>query len=197
MLDAIFHLVIATSLLLGSPGPAPLALAATGATFGVRKGTPFLLGILAGLLVVTMGSALGVAGLIASLPMLESSLKILGMAYFIYIAYKISSAPVLSDSLGFDSPSFIDGFILNLVNPKAYAALFALFSQYLVPLDDPLERYLMTGLICLLVATLVDSLWLCMGRLLKPVFTRPNQARIVRAVFAILMLFVVISAFTR
>lgn len=42
MLESIVSLIAATGLLLGSPGPAPLALAATGATFGIRRGAPFL-----------------------------------------------------------------------------------------------------------------------------------------------------------
>ncbi len=193
MFDGIFQLVIATSLLLGSPGPAPLALAATGTTVGVRKGMPFLLGVLAGLLMVTVGVALGLAGLIASSPRLSYFLQILGMAYFLYVAYKIASAPVLSDSSGSNPPCFKDGFILNLINPKAYAALFALFSQHLVPYDSQLESYLVTGFICLLVATFVDLVWLCLGGVLKPIFINPTRALAVRVVFAILILFVVLN----
>lgn len=37
MLESIVSLIVATLLLLGSPGPVPLALAATGATYGFRK----------------------------------------------------------------------------------------------------------------------------------------------------------------
>lgn len=39
-------LIIMTLLLLGSPGPAPIALAATGATAGVKNGLPFFADIM-------------------------------------------------------------------------------------------------------------------------------------------------------
>lgn len=57
MLESIVSLIAATGLLLGSPGPAPLALAATGATFGIRRGAPFLAGILLGLSVAIIGAS--------------------------------------------------------------------------------------------------------------------------------------------
>ncbi len=43
MVESIVALITASALLLGSPGPAPLALAATGATYGIKGGIPFLL----------------------------------------------------------------------------------------------------------------------------------------------------------
>ena len=68
MLEAVSSLVVATMLLLGSPGPATLALAATGAVFGFRGGTPFLIGILSGLAVaIVLGSA-GIVALFEAFP---------------------------------------------------------------------------------------------------------------------------------
>jgi len=46
MTESVLALIIATSVLLGSPGPAPLALAATSATFGIKNSLPFYFGIL-------------------------------------------------------------------------------------------------------------------------------------------------------
>ena len=54
--------------------------------------------------------------------------------YICYLVWKIATAPVLdiqSASPG-DSPGLRDGFILNLINPKAYAAFLSLFSQFLL-----------------------------------------------------------------
>ena len=38
MIEAITTLALTTALLLGSPGPAPLALAGVGASFGFKQG---------------------------------------------------------------------------------------------------------------------------------------------------------------
>ncbi|WP_260865170.1 hypothetical protein [Shewanella sp. KCT] len=40
----------------------------------------------------------------------------------------------------------------------------------------------------MLVATLVDSLWLIFGGLLRPLFSRPKAARALRIFFAVAML---------
>ena len=48
MIEALLTIAFTTAILLGSPGPAPIALAATGAAQGFTRGLPFLCGILLG-----------------------------------------------------------------------------------------------------------------------------------------------------
>ena len=194
MLDSFIVLITATALLLGSPGPAPLALAATGATFGVKKGIPFLTGILFGLSVAIIGATAGLAALFTQFPNFRLVCQLIGGAYISYVAYKIASAPIVTSQRAQAAPSFKDGFILNLLNPKAYAAFLAIFSQFLLPFSDTYVGYIITGLTCLAVATVVDTLWLIFGGLLRPVFSKPKQARVIRIVFAALMVIAVIYA---
>lgn len=194
MIESLFTLITATALLLGSPGPAPLALAATSASYGVRNSLPFLFGILAGLSFAIVGATIGLAALFSSFPSLRFACQVLGAMYIAYIAFKIATAPVVSDNASKLSPGFKDGFILNLLNPKAYAAFLAIFSQFLLPFDNSSIAYLMTGITCLLVAAVVDALWLLFGGALRPIFSRPTQARIVRIVFALLMIVAVLYA---
>ncbi len=196
MFESIISLSVATALLLGSPGPAPLAIAATGATYGTRKGIPFLVGILCGLLFAIIGATLGIVVLLNSFPDVRFILQVVGGLYIVYIAQKIARAPVLSSSNETGpKPSLLDGFILNLINPKAYAAFLAIFSQFLLPLKTQFSSYLATGLVCFLVAVIVDSAWLALGAFLRPIFESPNSARAIRVIFAILMVGAVIFAF--
>ncbi|MBU2178599.1 MAG: LysE family translocator [Gammaproteobacteria bacterium] len=194
MFEAFLSLITATTLLLGSPGPAPLALAATGATYGIKKGTPFLLGILLGLSCAIIGATAGLSALFTSFPEVKQVCQFIGAAYICYIAYKIATAPIVVNHAASEAPRFKDGFILNLLNPKAYAAFLAIFSQFLLPFTESMMGYLVTGLTCLAVASIVDLLWLCAGGILKPIFSHPTQARIIRRVFAVLMLGSVIYA---
>lgn len=195
MFESFLSLIIATALLLGSPGPAPLALAATGAAYGVKKGIPFLAGILFGLSVAIIGATVGLASLLSSFPNLRFICQVFGAMYICYIAFKIATAPIVSSNTSKFSPSFKDGFILNLLNPKAYAAFLAIFSQFLLPFTNSTVGYLVTGITCLLVAIVVDALWLFFGGALKPVFADPKQARAIRILFAGLMLATVVYVF--
>ena len=194
MNEALITLITTTALLLGSPGPAPLALAATGATFGAKKGLPFLFGILGGLTVAILGASIGLATLFVTYPTMKLVCQLIGAGYMVFIAYKIATAPTSIDSSSANAPRFKEGFILNLLNPKAYAAFLAIFSQFLLPLESTIASYTVTGLTCLLVAALVDIIWLLFGSILKPIFSRPTHARIIRIIFAIAMLAAVFYA---
>ena len=159
MYESLISLVVATALLLGSPGPAPLALAGVGATFGIKPGLPFLTGILLGLAVAIVGATLGLSTLFSAFPDVNLAVQIAGALYILYVAQKIARAPVIAvnDAASQTAPRLIDGFILNLLNPKAYAAFFALFSQFILPLEGALLSHVATGIVCFLVAVVVDA----------------------------------------
>lgn len=200
MLEAISSLIIAATLLLGSPGPVPIALAGIGGVFGVGRGLPFLFGILAGLAVaISVGSA-GVAALFAAVPESRIVLGVLGGLYIAYIAIKIASAPVGPGDLGdlgveAAPPSFRDGFVLNLLNPKAYAAFLALFSQFLLPFSTSLASTLVTAVVILFVAFVVDAIWLMLGGLLAPVFQSARYGRLLRILMGVMMVLAVAYGF--
>ncbi|PCJ17544.1 MAG: lysine transporter LysE [SAR86 cluster bacterium] len=197
MTEALISLLITTILLLGSPGPATLALAATGATVGFRRGTPFLFGILLGLLVAITGAAVGLASLFTNYSELRVIAQVLGGLYIVYIALKIATSPIIDigNAQASTVPRFRDGFILNLLNVKAYAVFLAVFSQFLLPFDQTILAYVSTGFVCIVVATTVDIIWLWFGSVIAPFFTRPREARILRIVFAVLMVSAVAFVF--
>jgi len=196
--ESLISLIVTTALLLGSPGPATLALAATGATVGFRRGSAFLAGILVGLCVAIAGAAIGIASFLAKFGQLKIIMQVIGALYIIYIAIKIATSPVIdqTSSNAAQAPKFRDGFILNLLNVKAYAAFFAIFSGFLLPLDNAATSYFFTGLVCILVATFVDVIWLWFGSAISPFFSKPCEARILRVIFAVLMILAVAFVLT-
>ena len=192
MFDAYLTLVMATFLLLGSPGPAPLALAATGATFGIREGTPFLGGILLGLAVAIFAATLGMATLFSLYPQGKIICQVIGAIYILYIAFKVATAPVGANASASSAPRFFDGFILNLVNPKVYAVFLAIYAQFLLPYSNEIWAHVMTGIVCFLVAVVVDCLWLALGGGLKVLFNHNVYARVIRIFMAALMVLAVL-----
>jgi len=191
MIEAIITLTVASGILLGSPGPATLSLAAVGATFGVRVGTPYLAGILMGLFCAMMGAVFGIAAIFTQWPQAEKIVQLLGASYLMYVAYRIATAPVLGDSdfAKHKAPGLRDGFVLNLLNPKAYAAFFVLFSQFLLPLKELSTQYMATSLIVFAVAVIVDSIWLAIGSGIRSIFANPRSARTTRILFALSIVF--------
>lgn len=189
MIEAFLSLMITTTLLLGSPGPATLSLAATGAAVGFRRGYPFLVGIIAGLTVAISAAGVGLASLFSNFDELRMAAQFAGAFYIVYLALKIASSPVAadrSDSIKND-PKFRDGFVLNILNVKAYAVFLAVFSGFLLPFDSVFLGYVVTGMVCIVVATFVDTAWLWFGGAIRHLFAEPRSARLLRVFFAALM----------
>jgi threonine/homoserine/homoserine lactone efflux protein len=188
--------VLAGFALTGSPGPATLGLAAAGAAFGVRRSLVLVSGIIIGVLVVLLVTASGLTGLVLAQPGLGPAVKLLAAGYMVYLASRIAAAPPLAEQRGGGRrPSFLTGIFLGLGNPKAYAAMAALFSGFLLAADRPALDVGLKALILVVIMAIVNIVWLLLGSALTRFFRRPAANRAINIAFAILLLASVAVAF--
>src|SRR5581483_5395824 len=114
--DGVFGFALAGFALAGSPGPATLSLAATGAAFGARRGLGYMAGIIIGMVAVMAIVASGVMGIVLAVPGATPVVVAAAALYFIYLAIRIATAPPLSEESGQRrEPSFGAGLFLSLV----------------------------------------------------------------------------------
>jgi threonine/homoserine/homoserine lactone efflux protein len=99
-MDVLLGFILTGFALAGSPGPATLSLAATGAAFGARHGLGYMAGIDVGMAGVMGITASGVVGLLLALPGATPIVTVLAGAYFLYLAYRIATAPPLAETTG-------------------------------------------------------------------------------------------------
>ncbi|WP_133245648.1 LysE family translocator [Pelagibaculum spongiae] len=195
MLSNFIPMAITALLLFGSPGPAPLTLATTSASFGIKKTLPFFYGILIGTLIIAIGSAYGLALLLAQHPSLSSVMLMFSMFYLLYLAVKIAKSSTATESnisqKIASAPGFKNGVILYLLNPKAYAGFVAIFSQSQIIETDNSYLTLVAITICFLIATAMDLVWLAIGKLLQPIFNHQKWGRWIRYLFSLLLVTVV------
>lgn len=188
MLENVLSLLTLAIPLMTSPGPATVSLAAAGSAFGVRSGLPYLAGILVGNSAVLLMIATGITGLILALPAAIPVLTMVGLAYLLYLAWKIATAPtVRDDGVAGAAPTLGGGFLLSLVNPKAYAAIGAVYaSGSIVPghpiLDTALKLAVLTGVNCT-----GNTTWLALGALFSGLLRNPRTGRILNLSFAALL----------
>jgi threonine/homoserine/homoserine lactone efflux protein len=131
----------------------------------------------------------GVVGLMLALPGAAPVVTVLAAAYFIYLAFRIATAPPLGEGEPERRPpSFAGGVFLSLVNPKGYAAMAALFSGFAL-----IRAYLawdvavkMILLMAIIIA--VDIAWLFAGAALTRFFREPRMNRAINLAFAGLLL---------
>ena len=187
-MEGLLGFIAAGLALAGSPGPATLSLAATGAAFGARRGIGYMAGINLGMIAVMAVTASGLVGLVLALPGATPVVIGLSSAYFAWLAFRIATAPPLAEGAGEGRrPSFGAGILLSLVNPKGYAAMAALFSSFVL-IEDRLELDLAVKIAVLTaVIAAVNIAWLATGAALTRMFKDPRSNRIINIVFAALL----------
>jgi threonine/homoserine/homoserine lactone efflux protein len=194
-MDGVFGFTLAGFALAGSPGPATLSLAATGAAFGARRGLAYMIGIIVGMVAVMAIVASGVIGLVLAVPGATPVVASLAAAYFVYLAIRIATAPPLSDQSGERrQPSFGAGLFLSLVNPKGYAAMAALFSGFVLIRDRLALDATVKIAVLVAIITAVNVAWLYTGAALTRFFRDPRTNRIINVGFAILLVASVAAA---
>ena len=186
-LEAVSVLLLAALPLMGSPGPATMSLAASGAAFGPRRSVPYLLGVCAGTTGVLIMVASGLTGLILAVPGISPFILAAGCLYILYLAYRIAAAPPLREQERQGAaPTLYGGLFLGLANPKAYAAIGAVFSSVVLAdqawLDGAAKVVTLTGVIFV-----VNSIWLILGAALSRALRAPRSGRIVNLGFAALL----------
>ena len=194
-MEGLLGFLLASFALVGSPGPATLSLAATGAAFGARRGLAYMAGLIVGLIAVMGAAATGVIGVVAAIPGATPVVLAGATAYFVYLAYRIATAPPLTDGVaGERQPSFAGGLFLSLVNPKGYAAMAALFSGFVLVRERLALDAAAKAIILLAIMIVVDIGWLFAGAALTRLFRKPRTNRAINVTFAVLLIASVAAA---
>jgi threonine/homoserine/homoserine lactone efflux protein len=187
--EGLLGFILAGFALAGSPGPATLSLAAAGAAFGARRGFAYMTGINLGMVGVMAVTATGVVGVLLTLPGAVPIVTALAGAYFLYLAFRIATAPPLTEhDEQRKAPSFSAGVFLSLVNPKGYAAMAALFSGFALMRERlVLDAAVKIAVLAIVIAS-VNLAWLFVGAGLTRAFRAPGPNRIINVMFAILLI---------
>lgn len=188
MLDNVLALLTVALPLMGSPGPAIVSLAATGSTFGFARGLPYLGGILLGNSTVLLMVATGITGMILAVPTAVPVLTAVGLAYLLYLAWRIATAPVVRSTEAGREPTTAGGFLLSLVNPKAYAAIGAVYASGSIVPDDPGPDTALKIALLLGVNITVNTAWLGIGASFSSILRNPRTGRAMNLAFAMLLL---------
>jgi threonine/homoserine/homoserine lactone efflux protein len=188
-MEGLLAFILAAFALAGSPGPATLSLAATGAAFGARRGLPYMTGIDFGMAGVMGITASGVVGVLLALPGAVPIVTVLAGGYFLYLAFRIATAPPLTEhDEQRKPPSFGAGVFLSAVNPKGYAAMAALFSGFMLVRDRLVLDAAVKSAVLAVIITSVNLAWLFAGAALTRAFRAPGPNRIINVTFAILLI---------
>ena len=154
------------------PGPNLLLLTHTAAAASRRAALGVALGIATGTLLWVAIAVFGVQKIFDAAPMLQTSLRVAGGVYLLYLAYgllrslwvnckgavdtvsDVASAAVKSELDGRQSAYFRSGLLTNLTNPKS----FAFWTSVAVVSLDP-NALLSTSLLAVFMVAMMAVVW--------------------------------------
>lgn len=175
----------------GSPGPGILALIARVTADGLRPVLPFLLAFWLGELMWLVAAVLGLSALALAFHGIFVVLKWLGVAYLLFLAWRMWTRPVGEPA---DLPhgestwaTFLAGMALTLGNPKIMVFYVALLPS-LIDLDAVTPLGLVElGATALLVMMTVDLGWACAAAWARRWLRTPGAQRVANRVGATAM----------
>ncbi|MCF3934704.1 LysE family transporter [Acuticoccus sp. M5D2P5] len=190
MADDLFVLWLAAVPLMGSPGPATLSLAGIGTAFGFRRGLPYLLGIIIGTTMVLAMIATGITALVLAEPAIVLALSAVAGLYILYLAWKIATAPVgpRAPWRMTDAPTFMPGLALAVANPKAFAAIGAVYAGNGLVAGSPTADAIAKTAALAVVILVVNTAWLGFGAAFSRLLTDEVFGRAINIVFAALLI---------
>jgi threonine/homoserine/homoserine lactone efflux protein len=190
-------LILASVIVMGSPGPSTLSATAVGAAFGFRRSLKYTCGLILGTTTVLLAVAMGIVAVLLSLPQGARVVVAISVVYILYLAFKIATAPPLaSDSRQMTAPAFAGGFLLAIANPKAYLAIAAVFAGTTIFDDHALDAAIKIGLLSAMIV-LIHIGWLLAGASLSRSLHDPAISRIVNVSLAALLIITAAVALMR
>jgi threonine/homoserine/homoserine lactone efflux protein len=172
-----------------TPGPNNVMLTTTGLNFGVRRGVPHLLGICIGFPVMLALIGLGFGTLFQLYPILHEVIKIVGVIYLLYLAWKIANAGGGATEVGQSKPiNFWQAAAFQWINPKAWIMGSSALAAY-TTLDD--NFFLQVLIICvtfMIITIPCAGIWLVFGAGLQHFLKDPGHLKIFNISMALLLI---------
>lgn len=187
MTNSILEFLVASILLTVSPGPDIIYVLITSISKGFKSGFLLSCGLVSGIIIHTSLVAFGISAIIKASENLYLAIKAIGALYLFYLAYKVLKSPADIDFSGSTTKEkkgnlFVQGFIMNVLNPKVTLFFLAFFPTFLWDLEhDKISQFYTLGIVFMLQALVIFGLVavLCQ-RVYKLLKTEPKSALVLK-----------------
>ena len=120
-----------------TPGPNNIMALSSASAYGLRQGLRFCLGVLLGVLGLMAACALFGAALFRFLPDVEPTMRAVGAAYILWMAFGVwRSGSGSEDARLVPVNGVVSGMLLQFVNPKGILYGITAFSSFVLPYYD-------------------------------------------------------------
>jgi threonine/homoserine/homoserine lactone efflux protein len=169
-------LVLATAMSF-TPGPNTTLSTALAANGGLRRAMPFVCAVPLGWSALLLVCAFGLGALLLAVPLLSWAVKIVGVAYLLWLALKLSQSRQLGEADAAKlQVGFWQGVALQFVNIKAWMLALAIVGGWIAGRADPGQRLAIVVPVMLAFAFTSNMLYATLGSLLREWLRGPLES---------------------
>lgn len=175
-----------------SPGAGAIASMSSGLNYGFRHGYWNAIGLQIALLIQIMIVAAGVGVLFATTPLAFQAVKWFGVAYLLYLAYLQWTAPIKDIEIQHEkknktiSALLLNGFVVNISNPKAIVFLLAVLPQFLDLSKPQWIQYLIMAATMVTIDLIVMAGYTGLASKVLRLLRSPKQQKYLNRGFAVM-----------
>ena len=164
-LTALLALTTAASF---TPGPNTTLSTALAANYGLKRAMTFVCAVPIGWGLLFTLCAGGLGALVVAMPALRLGIKVLGVGYLLWLAYKIGTASQLSavDESRLNV-TFFEGVMLQFLNIKAWMLALTVVAGWMAGRADAASRFALLLPVMLFFGFTSNLLYATMGSLLR------------------------------
>lgn len=171
-----------------TPGPNNLMLMASGANYGLRRTVPHMLGISLGHSFMVTMVGLVLLQVFDAYPWLNTALKVLAVAYMLWLAWKIANAvPPEAKTVEGKPFTFLQAAAFQWVNPKAWFMAITAISGYAPQDKGALYGSLVVALVFAATNLPSITIWAWMGVQLRRFLGTARRLRLFNMTMAVLL----------
>ncbi len=160
-------LILATAMSF-SPGPNTTLSTAMAANHGLRHSLRFVAAVPVGWSLLLVLCAVGIGALITGMPALRWGIKALGIAYLLWLAFKLSGSGQLAKAQPAQlRVGFVQGVLLQFVNIKAWLLALTIVAGWVAGQADFTARMLVVLPVMAFYALSSNLLYACIGAALR------------------------------
>lgn len=179
-----------------TPGPNNLMLMTSGTNFGFKQTVPHMLGVGLGFTFMVVLVGLGIMQIFDLYPVSYQILKVLSVAYLVYLAFKIAKTSEINESTAQKRPmTFIQAALFQWVNPKAWTMAVTAISVY-APTKEMVAVLIVAGVFGLVNLPCICS-WITLGQKIKHLLASERSLKYFNYSMAALLLLSVVPALTK
>ncbi|PFT93142.1 lysine transporter LysE [Bacillus thuringiensis] len=175
-----------------TPGPNNFLAMTYANQYGLKRSINFCFGVAFGFFILTSLCSFFNIVLINIIPIIEFPLKILGVAYMLYLAFKIITS---KGGAGHNEKNnknlFTVDIFLQFINPKGILFGLTVVSTFILPYYNSYSSFLLFSLFLGIVGLLSTFSWSLFGSMFQKLLLKHNQ--LFNIIMAVLLVFSAVS----